>query len=52
VFGRTRPPGVKYDPPMKMVITNGVLGSFIVKLKYTSTYKRTTVWHHWNDNLM
>jgi len=29
-----------------------VFSSFIVKLKYMSTYKGTTVWHHWNDNLM
>jgi len=29
-----------------------VFNSFKVKLKYMSTYKRTTVWHHWNDNLM
>jgi len=29
-----------------------VFSSFIVKLKHMSAYKRTTVWHHWNDNLM
>jgi len=34
---------------MKMVITNAGFSSFVVKLKYMSTYKRTTVWHHWND---
>jgi len=28
-----------------------VFSSF-VKLKYMSTYKRTTVWHHWNDHLI
>ena len=25
-----------------------VFSPFIVKLKYMFTYKRTTVWHHWN----
>jgi len=29
-----------------------VFSPFIVKLKYMSTDKRTTVWHHWNDTLM
>jgi len=29
-----------------------VFSPFIVKLKYMSTYKRTTSWHHWNDKLM
>jgi len=28
-----------------------VFSYFIVKLKYMSTYKRRTVWHHWNDDL-
>jgi hypothetical protein len=39
VLGRRRPPGVKCDPTMKMVITNVGFSSFIVKLKYMSTYK-------------
>jgi len=26
--------------------------SFVVKLKYMSTDKRTAVWHHWNNKLM
>ena len=42
VFTDTRPPGVKHDPTMKMVITNADFSSFTVKLKYMSTYKRTT----------
>jgi len=29
-----------------------VFSPFIVKLKYMSTDKRTTVWRHWNDRLM
>jgi len=29
-----------------------VFSSFIGKLKFMSAYKRTTVWHHWNDNLI
>jgi len=29
-----------------------VFSSFVVKLKYMATYKRTAVWHHWNDSLM
>jgi len=27
-----------------------VFSPFIVKLKYMSTDKRTTIWHYWNDN--
>jgi hypothetical protein len=40
VLGRRRPPGAKCDPTMEMVITNVGFRSFIVKLKYKSTYKR------------
>ena len=39
ILGRRRPPGVKCDPTMKVVITNAVFCSFIVKLKYMSVYK-------------
>jgi len=29
-----------------------VVSPYIVKLKYKSTDKRTTVWQHWNDKHM